>query len=263
MATANTSRKKMRLLLAYDGSQFGGWQKQKEGLPTIQGELENCLSQIFNDTIKVVGAGRTDAGVHALAQSAHFWAPKPFDENRLLIALNKMTPKTLSVRAAWEAPDHFHALSSSIGKIYRYTIWNSPTPNPFLSPYSHWVDRPLDMKKLEKCSEYFLGKQDFSSLQTSGSEVLTTVREIYSAQWQQRGPRVTFTVHGEGFLRQMIRNMVGLQLDILRQKREPAEIKQVLAARDRRAAGSTAAPEGLFLVQVLYPRELDNQCRKL
>lgn len=256
-------RKKIKLRLAYDGSQFGGWQKQKAGLPTIQGELESHLSQIFNEPVRVIGAGRTDAGVHALAQTAHFWAPKAFKEDTLVRALNKMTPKTLSILDAWEAPESFHALSSSVGKIYRYHIWNNPVPNPFLRPYSHWIERPLDIEKLTACSKFFLGKQDFSSLQTSGSEVLTTVRSLYSAHWEKKGSRVTFTVHGEGFLRQMIRNMVGLQLDILRQKRPPGDIKAVLSACDRRAAGSTAPPEGLFLVKVLYPRDLDNQCRKL
>lgn len=257
------SRKKIKLLLAYDGSQFGGWQKQKAGLPTIQGELESHISQIFSEPVRVIGAGRTDAGVHALAQAAHFWAPKAFKEDTFVRALNKMTPKTLSVLGAWEAPESFHALSSSEGKVYRYHIWNNPVPNPFLRPYSHWIDRPMDIEKLSACSKFFVGKQDFSSLQTSGSEVLTTVRTLHSAKWEKRGSRVTFTVHGEGFLRQMIRNMVGLQLDILRQKRAPEAIKTVLQACDRRAAGSTAPPEGLFLVKVLYPRDLDNQCRKL
>lgn len=254
---------KIRLSVAYDGSHFGGWQKQKSGLPTVQGELEDVLSRIFNQAIQVVGAGRTDAGVHALNQVAHFVAPKPFDEARLVSALNKMTPKSLSILGAWKAPMDFHALGSAQAKVYRYVIWNHACPNPFLSRYASWIHTPLELEKLQACAKFFLGKQDFSSLQTSGSDVLTTEREIFQARWQKKGSRLSFEVHGDGFLKQMVRNMVGLQLDILRQNRSPEEIKAVLAARDRRAAGSTAPPEGLFLVKVVYSRDLDNQCRKL
>jgi tRNA pseudouridine38-40 synthase len=255
--------KKIRLALAYDGGAFGGWQKQKDGLPTVQGELEGQLSRFFNQPIKVVGAGRTDAGVHALEQSAHFVAPKAFREDRLVVALNKMTPASLSVLGAWEVPLSFHALGAAMGKIYRYHIWNHPVPHPFLGAYSTWMPRPLDLKKLQACAKFFVGKHDFSSFQTAGSEVLTTVREVHSAAWEKKGHRLSFTIQGEGFLKQMVRNIVGLQLDLLRQNRSPEEIASILEARDRRAAGSTASPEGLFLVKVLYPRELDNQCRKL
>ena len=158
---------------------------------------------------------------------------------------------------------NFHALGAAEGKIYRYNIWNSPTPNPFLSAYSTWINHKLDLGALQACADFFVGKHDFSSFRTAGSEVLTTVREIYSARWERKGSRVSFTIHGEGFLKQMVRNIVGTQLDFVRQKRDPRDIKAILAAKTRQAAGSTAPPEGLFLVKVLYPRDLDNQCRKL
>lgn len=254
---------RIKIVVAYDGSHFGGWQRQPQGLPTIQGELQDCLSQIFNESIRVIGAGRTDAGVHALAQVAHFDAPKTFDSNSLFTALNKMTPKTISIKGLWSCPSDFHALSSAVAKHYRYVIWNHQAPNPFLSRYTTWIWNPLDLEKLNKCAELFVGQHDFKSFQNTGTDVPSTVRRIFKAQWKRKGDRVIFDVVGEGFLKQMVRNMVGLQLEIVRSSRSPLEIKEVLEAKQRSAAGATAPPEGLFLKKVFYPRDLDNQCRKV
>ncbi len=259
------TEQKIKLRLAYQGTRFSGWQKQKhQPNPTVQGTLEHLLSRVFNEPVKVVGASRTDAGVHAMAQIAHFVAPKPMNKYNLYRSLNAMAPADLVIRDVWLAPPDFHSLASSTGKSYRYIIHNSPQKNPFLQNRTTWVGRPLDINKLNQLTEPLLGTHDFKSFQTSGTDLSSTTRTISKALWQRKSPtRVEFSIQGSGFLKQMVRNIVGTQLDLLNMGETPEMMKEILEARDRKKALTTALPDGLYLMKVHYPRELDIKCRKL
>lgn len=255
---------KVKLQLAYDGSEFGGWQRQKTAMPTVQGVLEKAVSRLFNTNVKVVGAGRTDAGVHALGQVAHFVAPQPIERYNLVHAINSLTPASLSVHQAWEVPDEFHALASCTGKVYRYLILNTPTPSALRRHHFTWMRHPLDLENLNQMSQFLVGEQDFKSFQSAGTPVKSTVRKVWKAHWRRRSPQlVEFSIHGNGFLKQMVRNIVGTLLELQWNKEPPETIREILNARDRSQAGTTAPPQGLYLYHVQYPSSLDNKCRKL
>jgi tRNA pseudouridine38-40 synthase len=256
---------KVKLLISYDGGAFAGWQRQRHApKPTGQGTVEALLSKIFNEEVKVVGASRTDAGVHALGQVAHFRAPKPIAKYNLMRSLNAMAPEDLVFKGVWEAPEDFHALASSHGKTYRYLIHNHPIRSALRHRHTAWVPQKLDIDFLNQASACLLGTHDFKSFQTAGSDVKTTTREIKSLNWQAHAKGlVEFSITGSGFLKQMVRNIVGTLLDLHQDKETPEMMKEILNARDRGEALGTAAPQGLYLVRVHYPEDLDIRCRKL
>ncbi len=262
---------RIKLLISYDGTEFAGWQRQPEdavsvaGRSTVQGTLEAAISKIFNQQVRVVASGRTDAGVHAEAQVVHFDAPRELGETHLVRALNKLTPNSIAILKAWVAPDEFHSLFSAEGKTYRYVIHNSPIPDAIGARFSAHIEKPLDINRLNGLAEPILGKHDFKSFQTSGTEVKTTVRTISEANWRRlEAPnKIEFRITGTGFLKQMVRNIVGTLIYLHQNEGTPADMKQILEALDRRQAKNTAAPEGLYLHSVYYPHELDNQCREL
>ncbi len=255
---------RLRLHVSYDGSDFHGWQKQPHVSPTVQGTLEDTLTQIFATPVRVTGAGRTDAGVHAVEQIAHFDAPK--DPHRYLLynALQKMTPPAIAIKGLWLCPANFHALHSATHKTYRYVILNRPQPSALRSRYSWWQPTPIDINYLNDLSNLLLGTKDFSSFQTRGTKVPTTVRTIYQAEWRQPRPDILlFEITGNGFLKQMVRNIVGTLIDLHHQQMASAKLVEIINAHDRRMALSTAPPCGLHLYRVYYPQDLDNKCRKL
>lgn len=253
------------MLISYDGTDFGGWQRQKSGKPTIQGTLEGVLTRIFNQPTVICGSGRTDAGVHARAQVAHFLAPwEEVEGRKLLHALNSLTPKGLSVHGLWEAPAHFHAMASVERKTYIYEIHNAPTPPVFNERFSLWLRGEFDLSLLNRYAQILWGRQDFQSFQNRGTELPDTIREIFEAKWERPSARrLIFRVSGSGFLRQMVRNIVGTLLELHHRGAKPSVLADILKSRDRGMAGTTAAPQGLCLDSVSYPRELDNQCREL
>jgi tRNA pseudouridine38-40 synthase len=254
-----------RMCLAFDGTDFFGWQRLGHTSLTLQQVMEEAVSEFFSQPIGIMGCGRTDAGVHAEAYQAHFDAPlDPQRMSRFHNALQLMTPKSIAVRRVWIAPPEFHALRSVIKKTYKYRIDNRRIPNVFNRRFFAHVRRPIDIDLMNEASQFLLQKQDFKSFQTSGSQPKSTVREILEAHWETDGHgRVTFTITGDGFLKQMVRNIVGTLLDLQKYSRDPSYILQVIQARDRQAAGTTAFPEGLTLHRVYYPEFLDNECRKI
>ena len=255
---------KVKLLISYDGTDFGGWQKQKSGKPTIQGEIEAALGRIFDQPVNVVGSGRTDAGVHAMGQVAHFKAPKDISKYNLVHALNSLTNKGIVIQQAWLAPADFHAIASSQRKTYKYLILNRKIPSALRHRFTTWVRQPLDLDYLNEVSQLLIGTHDFKSFQTKGTEVPTTTRTIDLIQWQTRPSDVIeFTIRGDGFLKQMVRNIIGCQLDMLMAGSVPSRILNILAAQDRQKALSTAPPQGLYLYSVEYSQGLDNKCRKI
>jgi tRNA pseudouridine38-40 synthase len=256
---------KIKLLISYDGTEFQGWQRQPGGA-TIQGTVENVLTQIYSEPVKVVGSGRTDAGTHAVGQVAHFVPPKPFaQEKRLVRALNSLLPDSIAVKAAWHAPDDFHALFSAKRKTYVYRIWNHPIRSALWRNRALWVPNPLALDLLSQYAKGLIGEKDFKSFQTSGTPVATTVRRIFDCSWKplKNGPLLEFRITGNGFLKQMVRNLVGTQLYLERHRSDLSRLYDIFDAKDRQAAKATAAAHGLYLYRVEYPPALDNKCFKL
>lgn len=254
---------RIRMHVSYDGTDFSGWQRQTKQL-SIQGTLEAAVSQIFAKPIRVLGASRTDAGVHANQQTAHFDVPKDPSGFDFRYAIQCLTPPSIVVRDLFMAPRDFHAIACVTDKTYKYRVLNRRYPSALRHRYTHWVRFPLALAYLQKTAEFIVGKHDFKSFQTSGTPVQTTIRQINEASWSQFDEdTLEFTIRGDGFLKQMVRNIVGTMIDLNQDGEPPERIREIMELRDRRRAGPTAPPEGLFLYRVHYPESIDNKCRKL
>jgi tRNA pseudouridine38-40 synthase len=259
---------RVKLIISYDGTDYCGWQKQKShafasDLPTIQETAEKALEKIFRHPISLSASGRTDAGVHAAAQVIHFDTDRRLPKD-LCWALRSHLPDTIVAKAAFIAPDDFHSTISAEKKTYRYWVWNNPRPTALMARYSWWIRQELDVDFLNECAKHLISKQDFASFRSVGTEVKHTIRHIYKAQWRRKkSGLLQFEVTGNGFMKQMVRNLVGTQVD-LALRGEPSErMLSILQAKDRTKAGPAAPPQGLFLAQVYYPKELDNRCRQI
>lgn len=279
-------RFRVRLHLSYDGTECFGWQRQTDAdgnqtLVTGQGEIEAAVQQIFGEKLSVVGASRTDAGVHAQMQVAHFdCARDPSTFKDLRYSLQSLTPDWLVIKDVMLAPEDFHSIATAVDKTYRYSILNRRLPSALRHRTTWWLREPIDLDLLNEASRFIIGTHDFKSFQTSGTYTETTVRTITKAEWRYSNQSVAFDaenisssqsvadtllfeIQGEGFLKQMVRNIVGTLVDLQLNGRRPRDIKTILEALDRRKAGNTAPAQGLFLTQVRYPAELDKRCRPL
>jgi tRNA pseudouridine38-40 synthase len=258
---------RIKLLISYDGTDFAGWQLQDSAVekkPTIQGTLEDAIGKVIKHPVRLHGSGRTDAGAHAIGQVAHFDSPIDLGHYDLRRALAKHLPPSIVVRGVWEAPADFHSLFQASGKTYKYLILNRQIPSAIHRQFQYWVRRPLDLEHLQECSRLILGQHDFKSFQTRGTPVESTIRQIYSADWRRRSPHVLeFSITGNGFLKQMVRNLVGTMMDLNLRKEAPSLMTSILESQDRRAARAAAPSHGLYLYRVFYPQGLDNKCRKL
>ena len=256
--------RKIKLLISYDGSDFQGWQRQP-GASTVQGTLEHVLTQIYNEPVRIKGSGRTDTGVHAVGQVAHFEAPKILQkEERLVRALNSLLPETIVVKKAWLAPDDFHSLFSARRKTYIYRIWNHPVRSALWYKRALWVPEAIDLEYLNRLARLVVGEKDFKSFQTSGTPVKTTVRKVDLCTWTAHSTHMLeFRIRGSGFLKQMVRNLVGTLLYLERRKADITQLMDIFDAKDRQAAKAMVAAHGLYLYRVEYPAALDKKCRKL
>lgn len=256
---------RVRMHVSYDGTDFVGWQRQNtNNTNTVQGALETAVSQIAGEFVRVLGASRTDAGVHALGQVAHFDFPKKVEGWDFRYALQGMTPDSLTIEDLFVAPRDFHAIASVTDKIYKYRILNRRIPSAIRRHFVHWVRFPLDVAYLNAASQYLLGKQDFKAFQTTGTIVKTTIRTVSEASWAQLDDDIIeFTIRGDGFLKQMVRNIVGTLIDLNQNERPPETVREILKTLDRRKAGPSAPAQGLFLERVNYPEAVDNECRRL
>ena len=253
----------LKLTLAYDGTDFVGWQRQAEGI-SIQGLLEEALRRIEGTAVTVHGAGRTDAGVHALGQVASVELNASIDSMTLARALNAVLPLDVRVLEITEASEDFHARFSSRGKVYEYRIVNGPIVSPFIRRYVWHIIPPLDFQAIHQASKELTGKHDFAAFQGAGTSVPTTERTIHRLEWRTwtdlAGPdstaydsrKLVMEVEGDGFLRHMIRNIVGTLVEIGLGRWPPSAIQRILDSRDRTQAGATAPPQGLVLRRVLY-----------
>jgi len=244
-----------KLTLAYEGTAYAGWQIQTNA-DTIQGNLESAIQRITGYAVRVMGSGRTDSGVHALGQVASFSADSRLDGNEMLRALNGNLPLDIRVLGCQIAKDGFHALRDATGKRYRYHIRDGDLPNLFRRQYSWYVPDHLDEKKMTSAGRFLLGRHDFSSFEAAGAPRATSVRTVSELDVQRRGgegrEEVRLEVHADGFLYNMVRNMVGTLVEVGRGARPAEWVAEVLKARDRQVAGPTAPAHGLFLVHVDY-----------
>jgi len=242
-----------KITLAYDGTGFVGWQRQASGT-SIQGLLEDALSDLDGRPVTVVGAGRTDAGVHALGQVAAFSLDREIGAEVLVRAVNARLPPAVRIVAAAEAPAGFHPRFSACAKTYRYRIWNGEAISPFERHYAWHVTGDLDVERMAGAARLVEGRHDFAVFQASGSETQTTDREVFSSRLGRVSPElIQYEIRGDGFLRHMVRTIVGTLVEIGRARRPVMWIDDVLASRDRARAGVTAPAAGLFLTRVDYP----------
>jgi tRNA pseudouridine38-40 synthase len=240
-----------KLTLAYDGSNYSGWQIQP-GRVTLQETLESALRRITGQEVRVTASGRTDAGVHALGQVVSFRSETHLPPDVLCKALNAELPHDMSVRSVELADDSFHATGSAKRKRYRYLLDDGPTRDVFQRRYVWHLGQRLDEQAMHRAAQALLGTHDFSSFQTTGSERESAVRTIFDIGVSRAGDRISLEVEADGFLYNMVRTIVGTLVEVGRGRRAEDWVGQVLAASDRKAAGQTAPPQGLVLVHVEY-----------
>jgi tRNA pseudouridine38-40 synthase len=244
----------LRLTIAYDGTDFVGWQRQARGT-SVQGLLEEALAAFEGRPVTLHGAGRTDAGVHALGQVASVSLRTPHDAEAIRRGLNAALPGTVRVLAAEEARAEFHARFHAAAKVYEYRIVNAPVLSPFLARYAWHVPQPLDMEAIRRASDRLIGRHDFAAFRGTGSAVRESVRTVESIHWTggcgTESPLLV-TITADGFLRHMVRAIVGTLVDIGVGRWPDDAIDGMLESRDRVRAGRTAPARGLFLVEVRY-----------
>lgn len=243
-----------KLFVSYEGTRYSGWQTQKNGI-SIQALLEKYLSIILRTSIKVVGSGRTDAGVHAIGQVAHFKTTTSFKFSRLLKSLNGLLPPDIRVLSIEEVPLDFHARYSAIGKVYHYYLYVGPVKDPFNRFYAYRVPHPILLNTLIQAAKLFIGTHDFTSFAneaTTGSAAKNAVRSLRHLSILQKEEYIRLELEANGFLYKMVRNIVGTLLDICAGKIELERIPAIFQAKDRRLAGRAAPAHGLTLIKVDY-----------
>jgi tRNA pseudouridine38-40 synthase len=236
----------------YDGSRFSGWQTQ-DGAPTVQVALELALSRVADAPVAVVAAGRTDAGVHAIGQVAHFDTPVRRSARAWALGANSTLPSDISVVWAMPVPAHFHARYSAESRTYRYVILNRSARPGLAARRVTWIHRPLDHERMAAAAKELLGEHDFSSFRSIECQSRTPVRRIERFAVERHGDAITLEVTANAFLHHMVRNLAGLLIAVGRGERTPADAAAILAARDRARAPATAPADGLYLAAVRYP----------
>ena len=244
--------RRYRLVVQYDGTEYCGFQVQPND-PSIQGVLESVLGVLSRQPVKVVGAGRTDSGVHAEGQVVHFDASLTIPIQRLPMALNSMLPRDVRVRYA-DIPDpDFHARYGALEKMYCYQIWQAPYADVFWRRYALWENKRLDWNAFQEGAAQLKGTHDFAAFAAAGGSVKSTIRTLKELRVQHQGPLTKFFLTGDGFLYNMVRNITGTLLEIAQGRRPVQDVGPILASGERRLAGVTAPAHGLVLVRVVYP----------
>ncbi len=248
---------KFRLVIAYDGTHYQGWQVQKVGLG-VQQRVEEALRTLFPHAGRVHGSSRTDTGVHALGMVAHFEVPKAefrMTARKLLVAINACLPEDVRVLEASRAAAGFHARFDARGKQYRYAVWNHPAENPLRRTQAWHVPGTLDLAAMRCAARLLVGRHDFKSFAANRNyEMESNVRTLTRCEVKRSGPALTFLIEGDGFLYKMCRGLVGTLVQVGRGRFSPDQVRAMLEAKDRRAAGMTAPAHGLVLWKVFYGR---------
>lgn len=241
-----------KLIIEYDGTAYCGWQRQAD-VPTLQAAIETALSVMTRENIRVIGSGRTDAGVHALGQTAHFQTRAAISPQGFQAGLNSLLPDDIVIRSCHPVPDDFHARFHARHKTYRYMIRNQSLPAAIGRQYAWHIRKKLNVAAMQAAARHIIGTHDFKSFEGSGSQRADTIRTVLFTDISQTpSGDVAFVVTATGFLRYMVRNLTGTLVDVGLAKISPDDFRAVLAARDRDRAGPTAPPHGLCLMSVFY-----------
>jgi len=245
-------KKNIRFILAYDGSRYHGWQRQKNGL-SIQEVIEDHLYLMTRERISLVASGRTDAGVHALNQVCHFITTTTLDPLTIKKGLNSLLPNDILIKQSDYMPLEFHARYSARSKTYEYRLINRPEPDIFLRAYSWQIQKRLNLEEMKRCLAALTGRHDFSAFKSTGSKNKNPVREMLRAELERPEPgRINLIFEANGFLRHMVRNIVGTVLDVGLEKLSHSDFLDILTSKDRERAGIKAPPRGLYLSYVAY-----------
>ncbi|MGQ9647054.1 MAG: tRNA pseudouridine(38-40) synthase TruA [Thermodesulfobacteriota bacterium] len=242
----------IKLLIEYDGTNYQGWQVQQKGV-TIQGVIEEKLARLIGEPAHLVGSGRTDAGVHALGQVAHFKTKSRLDVQTIQRALNSLLPTDITVRNVEEVDEGFHARRSAKSKVYEYWVLNRPLRSVFQRGTAWHVPQALNLREMKKATRSLIGEHDFSSFQSVGSPKKTAIRRVIQAEWKwSREGHLRFEIEANGFLKQMVRAIVGTLIEVGKGKITSEGFQRILESKDRQKAGPTAPAHGLFLKEVKY-----------
>jgi tRNA pseudouridine38-40 synthase len=244
--------KNIRLIVAYDGTRYHGWQRQKNAV-TIQEVLEKQIRVMTGDPVTLIASGRTDAGVHALNQVCNFVTRSTIPLHAMIQGLNSLLPDDILIKDAAYVPLPFHSRYSARSKIYEYRIWNRTSPDIFRRNFIWQIRKPLDMEAMGLCLSHLMGSHDFSSFRSSGSSNIDPVRTILRAEINgHENGLLCIVIEADGFLRHMVRNIVGTVVEAGMGKIRFDRFKEIVDSKDRRLAGRKAPPHGLFLVEVRY-----------
>lgn len=242
----------IKVLVEYDGTNYHGFQRQAEKLPTVQQVLEQTLEKLTKHPVNTIGAGRTDAGVHAKGQVINFRTDCGIPVDKLPLAMNRLLPNDIVVVAAEDADESFHAQFRAKRKVYRYHIYNSRIPSVFDRMYSYHVPQKLDMNRMKEAASYIVGEHDFSAFKAAGAKTKTSVRTIFRLDIEYNLPHIYITIEGNGFLYNMVRIITGTLLYVGKGKLTPDDIRRFVETGKREEAGPTVPPQGLCLMEVIY-----------
>jgi len=247
--------RKIKLVLEYDGRAYCGWQVQKNGI-SIQEKIQKALAKIVKNKTNVIASGRTDAGVHAETQVAHFRTHSKMTTSEFLRALNSALPNDISIKEVCDVPPDFHAIRSCEKKIYRYTILNREFPSALDFGRVWYISSPLDIEAMMTAAKPLEGEHDFTSFRASGCGANSPIKRIFKIWFEVKDGYINIYFEGSGFLKYMVRNIMGTLVLVGKHKMESQEVGRILEAKNRRLAGPTAPSQGLCLVGVEYPEEL-------
>ena len=234
--------RRVKLVIEYDGTAYHGWQRQPHVI-SIQEKVEEAFVRSSQKKVKVIGSGRTDAGVHAWGQVAHADIETPLSDDILLKALNYHLPEDIIVKELKTISDRFHSQRSATSKTYHYQILNQPVASPLVRQQCWWMRKPLDIGRMNDAAQFIVGKHDFKAFQNSGNPMKDTVREIYRSEFVKKDPFIVYEITGSGFLKQMIRNLMGVYVRIGHGKLTLHDLERILEGKDRRRAPQGAPPE--------------------
>ena len=248
-------KKRYFIELAFNGTAYHGWQKQPNAL-TVQDEVDRALSVVLKESVITVGAGRTDAGVHARFFTAHFDSDAfdPAVRVRFLYSLNSILPADITIQDIYPVTEKAHARFSALSRIYEYHV--SKVKDPFLTAYAWHYPRPLDIQAMNKAADLLLKTQDFKSFSKHHTQVKTSICKVFNACWNDRDDRIVFTIEADRFLRNMVRAIVGTLIEVGSGKISTDDFRQVILAGNRRAAAASAPAKALFLTKITYPEGL-------
>lgn len=241
----------IKLTISYKGTAYAGWQFQKNA-PSIEEALLDAIGQVTGETVKLYGAGRTDAGVHAEGQVANFTTASRIPSERFSLALNTKLPRDIRVVESQLVPEEFHSRYSAIGKIYAYTLYTAPIESPFYWDYIWHIREVLDLRAMDTAARAFCGEHDFRGFMSTGSAVKSTVRRIDTLTIEDHGPEIQLTFQGNGFLYNMVRIITGTLVAVGMGKIKAEDIPGIIESGDREQGGITAPAQGLMLKKVIY-----------